>query len=197
MGWLAMAIPGNLLAGLSLFKVSIQNIFKLKYIYINLLPGFFFLNNRYIFSFNKLTHHHEGSATFVDGRQKGDRNQHNKLAILSWQKSFVLQLELTKANGSMSPFVVVVVARCETSLFCLLFWNKLLQPQCWRGYDRCCKTALTHVAIITTVQTSVLSNDNSWFISNYLTSASFFFLPFMFICVLSLYIVGPPSVSNA
>lgn len=44
--------------------------------------------------------------------KKGDRNQHNKLAILSWKKSFVLKLELTKANGSMSPVVIVVVARC-------------------------------------------------------------------------------------
>lgn len=65
-----------------------------------------------MFSFNKLTHHREGSATFVDGRQKGDRNHHNKLAISSWQKSFVPQLELTKANGSMSPFVKVIVTRC-------------------------------------------------------------------------------------
>lgn len=34
MGWLAMAISGNLLAGSPPFKVAIQNISKLKYTYI-------------------------------------------------------------------------------------------------------------------------------------------------------------------
>lgn len=116
MGWLAIAFFGNLLAGLSISKLPYKTYSKLKY-----MLYLCFQNNRSIFHFNKVTHHREGSATFVDGRQKADRNQHNKLALPSWQKSFVLQLELTKANGSVSPFVVVVVAIGSTSLFSMLF----------------------------------------------------------------------------